>query len=764
MYYHAPFDIANRSVSSAVHGACGASSAAASPPLPAFSGPPGDGSSRSGGGITVGEGLLNGRRLVVRVAAPPTASVTPAVSTPMNATGGTVATASRWPSGDNPPLNLDSGLHVNPSHSPTVKSPTSTTNAPAGMAGASSGYGKGIVRISELRRQGVLSVESGLRLATLPSSRPVTTAASNHSNGIADGAANLDTDIPSRDSVQAGTTAPRRTPRRGPAPQGAVVSSPLSSRRTRGGRGSATPGDSGHRRGRGGRSSRSRASADVTLREDGQLCDHRWYTARGRRCFVYDGRTYTGSSAHRMWEKVKEAARRRDLTQSQRAVTALHAAATPHSRTRTNTGPTYRTTLAPDAVSRLHQASARARSAAEHAFLSQQKALRSTSTSQKSTLEATAPVSTRVPDEWRTLMEELGVLSDNETEANAIGRAGQHSGVTGDPQLPQRTRSVLSHAAPPRCDAISANSTNAEGVIEISDSDATNEDTIGSDSGASGDSPPTISPAEGNTEAHHEGPITAKVRTAPPLEWPFTSYFSDVSSGWSSTSSPTQSPAHPSAPQPSRSPKRKRVKNEPTRVFADLSTKSTPARISSYHGVQVVEQGGWMYPVEVYTLQQQQQQQRKGEKVAQKLPSAVSFGPLRGVKSDCDPPSMACSAEDVPLADLYRDKVIACINTTPAEPSSHLVPPPVPLSSSNPPAGLTVVSGNGATVPARPSTVSGAIQPRLLSTSSARSIDAGKGAASAFLGADDNLDDFDTADLADMFVTGEEIGGVRYEF
>lgn len=51
---------------------------------------------------------------------------------------------------------------------------------------------------------------------------------------------------------------------------------------------------------------KGRTTSDkVPVKADGTLYEHRWYTSRGRRVFVYGNKTYKGKSAHTMWEAVK---------------------------------------------------------------------------------------------------------------------------------------------------------------------------------------------------------------------------------------------------------------------------------------------------------------------------------------------------------------------------------------------------------------------------------------------------------------------------
>ncbi|TPP40507.1 hypothetical protein CGC20_13460 [Leishmania donovani] len=676
--------------------------------------------SGSGVGITVGQGLLSGRRLAVRLAPPLTSSATPVAHVPASAAGGMRGGASHWHSGDSLSSGAHRGMCASSSHHAASEIPASKTSTTTGRVRTSSTYGKGIVRISELRRQGVTSVESGLRLATLAGGRSVAATTSTHGSDDAHGGASEDGEAFYEASAPHAAPSQRRTRQRGSPTRAATTSASVSSSiHARGGRSDPSTRGSAQRRGRGS-SGGSRASAAVTLRSDGQLCDYRWFTARGRRCFVYDGRTYKGSSAHRMWEKVKGAARQRGVLPPQQAAAASRTSHAPR--------------LVDDAT--------------------------------RTGVLATSQLS----GEWRTLMEELGMMPDDDRGAMASGREGCLFKVAGGTQPPDGAGSIRPPCAPPCRANLSASNAATEDVIEISDSNSTSNDTDGSDSDTSSTLSSTVSPTGVSDDADRGQRKGNTVAAGAPLQWPATSYFSDASSVWSSASSSTTSPARPPSSTSSSSPRRKRGKQErcTKHPVASTTTTGAPARLRRYHGVQVVEQDGWVYPVDVYASQQQQQG-REGGQVRETAPGIASHGATlpasignrTGVSGGR--PSVPCGVDDLPLADLYREAVTTQSNV--ALPSQLSAPAllAVPLPSSKASAGLSVVSGSGAAVPVRSAAVSSAAQGRLLSSSVALQSNVGRGCVSAFLGADDNLDDFNTADLADMFVTGEEIGGLRYD-
>ncbi|CBZ35537.1 hypothetical protein, conserved [Leishmania donovani] len=784
MQYHVQLGLAPSCAASDFDGGDGVSGTASSPSLVASpsstsaqanSSPAHhrESASGSGVGITVGQGLLSGRRLAVRLAPPLTSSATPVAHVPASAAGGMRGGASHWHSGDSLSSGAHRGMCASSSHHAASEIPASKTSTTTGRVKTSSTYGKGIVRISELRRQGVTSVESGLRLATLAGGRSVAATTSTHGSDDAHGGASEDGEAFYEASAPHAAPSQRRTRQRGSPTRAATTSASVSSSiRARGGRSDPSTRGSAQRRGRGS-SGGSRASAAVTLRSDGQLCDYRWFTARGRRCFVYDGRTYKGSSAHRMWEKVKGAARQRGVLPPQQATAASRTSHAPRARGRADASVAHSIAAVHATVPRVHQASARARSAAEHVLLPQQTKRRSTAVSPGLVDDATRTgvlATSQLSGEWRTLMEELGMMPDDDRGAMASGREGCLFKVAGGTQPPDGAGSIRPPCAPPCRANLSASNAATEDVIEISDSNSTSNDTDGSDSDTSSTLSSTVSPTGVSDDADRGQRKGNTVAAGAPLQWPATSYFSDASSVWSSASSSTTSPARPPSSTSSSSPRRKRGKQErcTKHPVASTTTTGAPARLRRYHGVQVVEQDGWVYPVDVYASQQQQQG-REGGQVRETAPGIASHGATlpasignrTGVSGGR--PSVPCGVDDLPLADLYREAVTTQSNVALPPQLSAPALLAVPLPSSKASAGLSVVSGSGAAVPVRSAAVSSAAQGRLLSSSVALQSNVGRGCVSAFLGADDNLDDFNTTDLADMFVTGEEIGGLRYD-
>ncbi|CBZ28491.1 conserved hypothetical protein [Leishmania mexicana MHOM/GT/2001/U1103] len=728
--------------------------------------------SGSGVAITVGQGLLSGRRIAVRVAPPLTSSATPVAHVAASASGGIRVGASYGYSGSSLSSGAHSSMCASSSHHAAPEIPASMTSTTTKRVNTSLTYGKGIVRISELRRQGVPSVESGLRLATLPGGRSVAAATSIHGSDAAHGGASEDGDVCYGALTPHAAPSQRRTRQRGSPTRAATTSaSASSSSRARGGRSGASTDGIAQRRGRGS-SGGSRASTAVALRSDGQLCDYRWFTARGRRCFVYDGRTYKGSSAHRMWEKVKGAVRQRGLLLSQQAAAVSRTSDAPRAGGRADASVAHPTAEARITVPRVHQASARARSATEHVLLPQQTKRRSTAVSPGLVDDATRTgvlVLSQLPVEWRTLMEELGMMPEDDGGAMASDRKGCVLKAAVGTQPPVGAGSVRPPCAPQRRDHLSASIAATEDVIEISDSNSTRDDTDDSDSDTSSSFSSTASPTEVNDDADRGQRNANTVAAGAPLQWPATSYFSDASSEWSSTSSFTTSPARPPPSMSSNSPKRKRGRQERSTNHAVITTTTGASpRLRRYHGVQVVEQDGWVYPVDVYASQQQQQE-RESEQVRETAPGAASRGAtLPAVNGNCTGASgggapAPCGVDDMPLADLYREAVTRQSNVVRAPQLSAPALLHAPLSSSKASAGLSVVRGSGAAVPVRPAAVSSAAQGSLLNSCVAIQHNVGRGCVSAFLGVDDNLDDFNTADLADMFVTGEEIGGFRYD-
>lgn len=135
-------------------------------------------------------------------------------------------------------------------------------------------YGGGLIRLSELQRRGLVPTPvppPSLNGSRVPApSRPVegTTQVS--------GSTSYAAPLASSRILQQRQT---------------VKSKPKSSRKT---------------------SSRSSTSSlPVPVDASGNLYEHRWYTARGRRVFVYHGRSYKGKAAHKMWEQVKRAGQMR---------------------------------------------------------------------------------------------------------------------------------------------------------------------------------------------------------------------------------------------------------------------------------------------------------------------------------------------------------------------------------------------------------------------------------------------------------------------
>ncbi|KAG5475034.1 hypothetical protein CUR178_04484 [Leishmania enriettii] len=766
MQYHVPFDHRDQSASHALRGVGGVDRAVSSPPVVASSPtssvqapqsllrPQQRGSAV---GITVGQGLLSGRRLAVATAPSLASRATLVAPNPAAPSSSMKEPSSHRHTGDSPAGLTPS--NVCPPFCPHDASECTARmgNATAVAVGPSPTYGKGIVRISELRRQGVPFVESGLRLATPDGGYSVATASSTH--GIATrGGASGEGDVLNGGSTSKVMPSHRRTRRRDlPAWAANTFSSASPSTRTRGGRSSATSSGGGRRRGRGSNGTgRSRSSLTVTLRSDGQLCDYRWFTARGHRCFVYDGRTYKGSSAHRMWEKVKEAAR---------------TFAASRADGKADSGITPSTAAARTTASRSHQTSARARSFADR-ILTESTTLKPASGSRALSGESTVTgvlVPARLPEEWRTLVEELGLLPDDETDAITIGAEGNLLGSSGGTQPPATTSSTITRHSQPRRDHLSASRPGTEEVIEITGSDSPSDGTGDSDSDTFSSLSSTASPTEVSNNADSVQRNVDTLATGAPLQWPATSYFSDASSGWSSTSSFTAPPARPPSSKSTYSPKRKRGRPEHCKDQAVTAIAGARARLRSYKGVQVVEKDGWVYPAELFASQQPQR--RCGSASVKEAASGkASSGALlltakgRRTGDSGSPRSDLCGVDDLPLADVYSDSITARRRVTsvlqPSRPALMAVPLPSVKASS----GISVVSGSGAAVPVRPATASGVTQASLLSTAVARGKNLVRGGGvSAFLGTDDNLADFSAADLVDMFVTGEEIGGLRYD-
>ncbi|KAG5498281.1 hypothetical protein JIQ42_03087 [Leishmania sp. Namibia] len=781
MQYHVPFDQTDPSASRELRGVGGVDRAASSPPVVASSptssvqAPPSPLRPQQRGsavGITVGQGLLSGRRLAVTTPPSPASRATPVAPNPAALSGSMKESSSHRHTGDSPAGLTPS--NVCPPFSPHDASecPALMRNTTAGAVGPSPTYGKGIVRISELRRQGAPFVESGLRLATPDGRYSVATASSTH--GIAArGGASGEGDVRDGGSTPKVMPSHRPTRRRDlPARAATTFSSASPSTRARAGRNSATSSGGGRRRGRGSNiSGRSRSSLTVTLRGDGQLCDYRWFTARGRRCFVYDGRTYKGSSAHRMWEKVKEAARQRGVLPPPQVEAAARTFAASRAGGKADSGITHSTVAARTTASRSHQTSARARSAADR-ILTESTTRRPASGSRALSGELTGTgvlVPARLPEAWCTLMEELGLLPDDETGAITIGAEGNLLGSSGGTQPPATTSSTITRHSPPRRDHLSASRPGTEEVIEVTDSDSPSDGTGDSDSDTFSSLSSTASPTEVRNNSDSAQRSVNTLATGAPLQWPTTSYFSDASSGWSSTSSFTAPPAHPPSSKSTDSPKRKRGRPEHCKDQAVIATAGARARLRSYKGVQVVEKDGWVYPAELFASQQQQRQCGSAP-VKEAASGKASSGALllaangRRTGDNGSPRSDLCGVDDLPLADVYKDSITARRRVTSVPQPSRPALLAAPLPSVKASSGLSVVSGSGVAVPVRPATAPGGTQASLLSTAVALGKNLVRGGGvSAFLGTDDNLDDFSAADLADMFVTGEEIGGLRYD-
>ncbi|KAL7709250.1 hypothetical protein N2W54_007792 [Lotmaria passim] len=501
-------------------------------------------------GVAVGQGLLSGRRLVVRVAPPSTlfsgssnaAEVTPA----LNLSAASVASGDRASDSVQPARVGHSSLAA-PSNSLSL-SPSSRPAPPQ----STTAYGGGIVRISDLRRQGVHTIESGLRLTTLQGGSP---AAVPTKAGGAEALRRKNSSGPLRDVFTHADASTRQVGRAG--------ASTSASRGRRRGRRTSSGSNRGSRRG---------SSLEVALTEDGELCEYRWFTARGRRCFVYDGRTYKGTAAHRMWAKVKEVASQHER-QGRRG-----AAVTPATTTTTTATASVRT--------QPYRVSARA-AAATARRVHRGDALHSCSRSTDIIgLTSQAPLS----EEWLDLMRELHVegltppAASTQTATPAVTASSTPSSSSSHPPRPtlatvfQRKASLVSGSS----------STQVVEITDSSSSSSSSETSSTSNSGVSDDS------GTGDDASH----------AAPSLRWPETSYFSDESSGWSSTSSlaaPRSMVQHDC-----KSPQCRRRRAEPTttpsqrprceRATSTTKTIAPAAHMRLYNGVAVVEEDGWLYP------------------------------------------------------------------------------------------------------------------------------------------------------------------------
>ncbi|KAG5474363.1 hypothetical protein LSCM1_03143 [Leishmania martiniquensis] len=771
MQYHMPLASGHPSASSVLRGVEDVSRAASTSPTVAslstssVQATSSSAQHREGGsvvGITVGQGLLSGRRLLMRVA-PSLVSKAPPRSD--DGSGGMRDVSSHWHTGGSPsgPAQSSRG----PPFSPHLasKGPASMTNTTTGTGGTSPAYGEGIIRISELRRQGIPFVESGLRLASLQGGCLVSAGSSAHGIATSPGARS-EGDICYGGSTTEVMPSHGHSRQRGlPARAAATLASHTPSTRARAGRRNRTSSVSRRGRSRGSKKGgSSRSPTTVTLRSDGQLCDYRWFTARGRRCFVYDGRTYKGSSAHRMWEKVKEAARQRGLLQPQQAEAPTRASTASHAGGTVDSGIPPSAAAVRASAPRSHKASARARSAAQR-ILSHSATRKPTCPYRRlrdEPVDAAGLDASQLPEEWRALVEELGLLTEEDTGVVAINTDGRLSGIGPGTQPSARASPSLSHHAQPRREHLFASSAATEDVIEVTDSDSSSQET--NDSEASSRLSSTVSLAEADSNCDGRPHSADRVETGAPLRWPATSYFSDASSGWSSASSFTASPGHLPSSKSSTSPKRKQSKKEQ----AATSTLSAPARLRRYHGMHVVEQDGWVYPVEVFASQQQQRgcdavevKEAAPGVAASRALTPAAIGYRTGDSSD--PPSVLSGADDLPLADLYKEARTVRSRVPRATQPSRPALMSAPLSLAKVSSGLSVVRGSGAAVPVRPASVPCGARGSLPLTAGSLRDNLVRGDVSAFLGVDDNLDDFSAADLADMFVTGEEIGGLRYD-
>ena len=674
-------------------------------------------------GVAVGQGLLSGRRLVVRVAPPSTlfsgssnaAEVTPA----LNLSAASVASGDRASDSVQPARVGHSSLAA-PSNSLSL-SPSSRPAPPQ----STTVYGGGIVRISDLRRQGVHTIESGLRLTTLQGGSPAA--------------------VPTK---AGGAEALRRKNSSGPLRD--VFTHADASTRQMGRAGASTSASRGRRRGRrtssgSNRGSRRGSSLEVALTEDGELCEYRWFTARGRRCFVYDGRTYKGTAAHRMWAKVKEVASQHER-QGRRG-----AAVTPATTTTTTATASVRT--------QPYRVSARA-AAATARRVHRGDALHSCSRSTDIIgLTSQAPLS----EEWLDLMRELHVegltppAASTQTATPAVTASSTPSSSSSHPPRPtlatvfQRKASLVSGSS----------STQVVEITDSSSSSSSSETSSTSNSGVSDDS------GTGDDASH----------AAPSLRWPETSYFSDESSGWSSTSSlaaPRSMVQHDC-----KSPQCRRRRAEPTttpsqrprceRATSTTKTIAPAAHMRLYNGVAVVEEDGWLYPADVYAAQKPHQQREDQSHTAQSAERQVRethrpFSPRPSTEAYLNTFGLAAltSDDDVPLSDLFTSEAAPSAQEehedTLLYPGRNVLPPPPAAPNA---AGIAViVPGQGNAVPLRPSMLA----PRTDAAVRGAATTGGGNAATVLRKVDDAdlLDGFTNAELADMFVTGEEIGGVRY--
>ncbi|KPA85383.1 hypothetical protein ABB37_01698 [Leptomonas pyrrhocoris] len=732
MQYHVPPELVNPPAAAAASNSNGISSSS-SPPNSAslLAHAPLYSSSNGSTRVAVGHGLLSGRRLAVRVAAPSTLTSSASSSAATHIAGPPPSSSSDQPFAvtSQPYSNFTASFAPASLSSP----PPPPHSSPSPATASSPAYGGGIVRISDLHRRGVQSVESGLRLNTLQGGRPAPTSVVRRCATTADAA-----NTPLAGSF---TSAAAPRPRRGRSAS------------------SSTGGGRGRRRGSGGDGGggrKSDTSVTVTLTESGELCDYRWFTERGRRCLLYDGRTYRGASAHRMWTEMKAVSSCRARQEQRSVSTTPHTtAASPTARKRTTRAVSAAetakaaTTTAGTAASRVrpHRTSARAVSAAGRSLRLGNAANLGTRRGEAGSL----PLPVILRDEWRVLMRELSVEAENEAVIPSPPAPCPTYIASSCISGPVRTQ------ASPQQTASGASNANTE-VVEITDSSSGSDDSSASDT---------------RHDRHSSSAAPAPTsQVLASLQWPATSFFDDESSGWSSSSSPAapRSPAHGG-----ESPAQKRAKTEsssyhpPSSLRQDhpssLAPPTSAARVHLYNGVEVVEEDGWMYPVDVYASQQQNQQRfAEGAKHESnpRFPTSSDVAAER-TGADSTPPALQ-DVSDVPLADLFTrgaSSATAAQNTVANGRDDPLLRYALLPAALHGAAGIAVVvSGQHKTVPLRPTSTLRADA----GTRSAATTAGAQGSAAVLRSADDAdlLGGFTDTDLADMFVTGEEIGGVRY--
>lgn len=671
-------------------------------------------------GYAVGQGLLSGRRLAVRLA--PQSAAEPPVPVESSRVLGDRHVNMTPPGPSSSSSQVAHGLDRADvqMHAQVAVS----TQLPQQQPPSSNRYGGGIVRISDLQKRGVAAVESGLRLATLQGGRPAATISAN-------GTSAPDHDRPLADvfaPAASGGSASRRAPR---GSSSAASSSTRTARgRGRGGRRSA---------GRGGRS--SRVSVELELTESGELYDYRWFMARGRRCLMYNGQTYKGSAAHQMWTKMKQVGTKRE--QAARRQPAARATPAPSTR---------RTAAA--AVSlrgRAHHTSTRALSAAQRSLELENVGARDRRAAAATLLTVTGGSGAPMSDEWRRLMEELGV--DHYEELH-------HAVLAQCRASPSREQHQVQRAGD---------------VVEITDS---------SDASSSfSSSPSSTDDSSSSSETDIDAEEALPPQEPQTLQWPNTAYFSDASSGWSSASSPAEATA---ASPPSRKAEKKEAYTsasaQPSPLPSPPPRLASAARVRVLDGVEVVEEDGWVYPKEVYAARQRQDRIAVAGAAVTTTPPISSSVTTHVNESGCidshgalqPRPALLLDTEDMPLSDLFTQAAAPQPTTTPqssaslrtvlVQPSTVAHPPlpPAPLAGlRRPAAGLAVIlGGREDALSLRPAASlqgrqgHGDVTAPKTSSSAAvlREVDDG----------DDVLEGFDAVDVADMFLIGEEIGGMRY--